>query len=75
MVRVPNKLYGIQESTLWQMCMIRKAIPQSGILLEELRKRFDDYPIDDFIDALTGLYAINEIELENQIIRSHVTSD
>ena len=75
MVRVPNKLYTIQESTIWQMCEICQQIPSYGVSVKELYRQFADWPLDDFMDALTGLYAIQEIKFDNQKIKRHVTGD
>lgn len=75
MVRTPNKLYTIQESTIWQMYQICQAIPEQGISATALCETFPEYAVDDFIDALTGLYAIREIDMNNQIIKRHVAGD
>lgn len=75
MIRLPNKLYSICESTLWKMRNLRESIPEKGISVIALCEEHSEYAIEDIIDALTALYAINEIELNNQIIMRHVTGD
>ncbi len=75
MIRLPNKLYSIRESTLWQMRMLHESIPEEGISVSALCEEHSKYAIDDIMDALTALYAINEIEMNNQIIKRHVTGD
>lgn len=75
MVRVPNKLYTIQESTIWQMYEICQQIPSYGVSVKELYRQFAEWSLDDFMDALTGLYALREIEFDDQMIKRHVTGD
>lgn len=75
MVRMPSKLYNVQESTLWQMREICQAIPEQGITVRELYRQNAGYSIDDFVDAMTCLYAIDAIVIENQIVRRNVTRD
>lgn len=75
MVRMPNKLYDVQESTLWQMREICQEILNQGIAVRDLYGQIEKCPVDDFVDAMTCLYAIGEIEIENQIVRRNVTRD
>lgn len=67
----PNKLISVKDSILMSMLAIVKEIPMSGIscnkLLEVSAYNMD---IEEFVDAMTNLYAISYISIDdNEIIR------
>lgn len=67
----PNKLISVKDSILMSMLAVIKEIPASGISCNELLKIVShNMDIEDFVDAMTNLYAISYISIDdNEIIR------
>lgn len=68
MKRFPDKLTTLEDSLLWSMLTVVKAIPQSGINIQSLLQ-LTNLSVDDFMEALDYLYIANYIEIEQDIIK------
>lgn len=62
MEKYPDKLYSVPESVVGIMLQIIEMIPDKGILLNDLKELMSNVDTNDFIDALTCLYAIQAIK-------------
>ncbi len=62
MEKYPDKLYSVPESVVGIMLQIMEMIPDKGILLNDLKELMSNVDTNDFIDALTCLYAIQAIK-------------
>lgn len=62
MEKYPDKLYSVPESVIGIMLQIIEQIPSKGILLIDLKNSMSHIDTNDFIDALTCLYAIQAIK-------------
>lgn len=65
----PNKFIPASDSIISNMLLIMQKLPENGIPLELLQiKVASEMDTPDFIDALTCLFAISSITVENNII-------
>ena len=62
MENYPDKLYSVPESVVGIMLQVMEIIPDTGLLLNDLKKLMSNIDTSDFIDALTCLYAIQAIK-------------
>ena len=63
MIKFPDKFNSLPSSIIGSMLEIIEMIPHNGIEINELSKKMSQkMDLDDIIDALTCLYAINLIE-------------
>lgn len=68
LMRLPSKITSYEDSLLNKFPLLMKNIEKGGISIYELyeitKKYFDD--VEQFIDALDYLYALNKIELDKE---------
>lgn len=68
LMRLPSKITSYKDSLLNKFPLLMKNIEKGGISIHELyeitKKYFDD--VEQFIDALDYLYALNKIELDKE---------
>lgn len=70
MKNFPNKLIPASHSILSNMLKVMQALPDNGITIDTLRiKLTRQMDIADIVDALTCLYAIGSIEIDNRQIK------
>ena len=62
MEKYPDKLYSVPESVVGIILQIIEMSPDKGILLNDLKELMSNVDTNDFIDALTCLYAIQAIK-------------
>lgn len=69
MKNYPNKIISVKDSVFMPMCEVLELIPIDGIscveLYEQLAKRLC---VEDFVEAMTNLYAICSIDIDNNIV-------
>lgn len=65
---LPNKVIGIRQSVISKFPIILKQTQQSGISLQELKSRTENFfeGASDFIQTLDALYALGKIELTKE---------
>lgn len=61
MKNFPSKVTTVHNSIIWTMLVLLKNIPHSGISIINLKQK-SKFELDDFLQALTYLYALNYIE-------------
>lgn len=61
MKNFPSKITTIHNSIVWTMMVLLKNIPHGGISINNLKQK-SKFELDDFLQALTYLYALNYIE-------------
>ena len=61
MKNFPSKITTIHNSIIWTMMVLLKNIPHGGISINNLKQK-SKFELDDFLQALTYLYALNYIE-------------
>lgn len=61
MKNFPSKVTTVHNSIIWTMLVLLKNIPNSGISIINLKQK-SKFELDDFLQALTYLYALNYIE-------------
>lgn len=71
MIKLPNKIYQYNESIISKFPIVMDSLKESEIsiigLYSKIQSSFVD--IDDFIETLTCLYALNKIEVQNNILK------
>ncbi len=71
MIILPNKLYNFNDSVLSKLTKVLKTLDENELstieLYRSLIKDFSD--IEEFINTLTCLYALNRIYVKNGIIK------
>ena len=74
MINFPNKFTSVPDSVIGHMLKLYEQIPANGICLDILIKRAIQYmDLDEFIGAVTCLYAINKIYLkDNKIFNKEI---
>lgn len=67
MIKFPNKLFSYNESVINKLPIIIKELGDYEMSVRELYNRLKSHfsNIDDYIEALSCLYALNKIELSN----------
>ena len=66
---LPNKLYSFRQSILYHMLVIMRSIPDHGISRERLYGIvMGDMTADDFLSAMTYLFAIGHIDLKDNFV-------
>lgn len=74
MIKLPNKLYTYNESVISKFSQILAMLNESEMtplrLYEMSSSKFED--VNEFIDTLTCLYALNRIELINNNLKIHI---
>lgn len=65
---LPNKLFSYEESTLSKFPIILKELKQNPLSVSELYKKTSNnfLDVDDYVDALSGLFALNKISLDEE---------
>lgn len=61
MKNFPSKVTSIHNSIIWTMMILLKNIPYNGISINNLKQK-SKFELDDFLQTLTYLYALNYIE-------------
>lgn len=70
MKNFPNKFIPASHSILSNMLKVMQTLPDNGITIDALRiKLTRQMDIADIVDALTCLYAIGSIEIDNRQIK------
>ena len=70
MKNFPNKFIPASHSILSNMLKVMQTLPDNGITIDTLRiKLTRQMDIADIVDALTCLYAIGSIEIDNRQIK------
>lgn len=71
MINFPNKLYSYNESIISKFVVIINELNSCNATVCELYDKLNNHfpNINDYIDALSCLYALNKIELENNILK------
>lgn len=65
MKNYPNKLISVKDSVLMSMLKIAQSIPTAGINCIELQTTVSQVVgIEDFIEAMTNLFAISYISID-----------
>lgn len=71
MKKYPNKIVSVRDSIFMPMREILETIPTEGISCVDLQERLRGrISVEDFVDAMTNLYAICMIEVnDNNVVR------
>lgn len=70
-MKFPNKLFSYNESVISKFSLIIKELGNYEMSVQELYSRLKcHFPsIDDYIETLSCLYALNKIELNNNLLK------
>ncbi len=66
MKNFPSKITSIHDSVIWTMTIVLKNIPWNGITVNKLKK-ISGLDIDDFLQAVTYLYALKFIKYDEKL--------